>query len=261
MSKTFAATAALAVLALAGAANAQTAPGKWTLSLEAGSEMPTDGDVHEGAIAPVADLGPLNPALAGVAAELRIEPRSYDAIYGDAFNVGFEAAYGVSENAEAFGSVRYVKSDEGTVQVGGAFVPALATTLPVFGTFGDVETWAVEAGYRQYFGAGNIRPYLAGRLGVAFTDSVAATFAIPDANILIPDAPFYDDSTSLSAGIDLGVSWQVNDTLSLQAETGYRYVGELEDDDSAIGGLGLASINNVGDRTYVPVTLRAKFAF
>ncbi|MFC0632655.1 hypothetical protein [Brevundimonas balnearis] len=261
MSKTIAVASALALVAAAGAAQAQTAPGQWTFGFEAGAEFPTDGEVHEGAIAPVPDLGPLNPALAGVDAELRIEPRSYDDIYGEAFNLGFEAAYGVSDSAEAFGSVRYVKSDEGTVQVGGAFVPALNTTLPVFGTFGDVESWIVEAGYRQYFGSGAIRPYVAGRLGAAFTDSVEATFEIPDADILIANAPFYDSTTSISAGIDLGVSWQVSDTVSLQAETGYRYVGELDGDDSAIGGLGLASINDVGERTYVPLTVRAKFTF
>ena len=261
MPRTFLAVSAFALLACATGAQAQTAPGRWTFSLETGAEFPTDGNVHEGAIAPVPDLGPLNPSLAGVNAELRIQPRSYDDIYGEAFNIAIEGAYGISDSAEAFGSIRYVKSDEGTVQVGGAFVPALNTTLPVFGTFSDVESWFVEAGYRQYFGSGAVRPYVAGRLGAAFTESVAATFEIPDANILIPNAPFYDGSTSISAGIDVGVSWQVSDSVSLQAETGYRYVGELDGDDSAIGGLELASINNVGDRTYVPVTVRARFAF
>lgn len=261
MSKCLAAAAALAVVSLAGAAQAQSVPGQWTFGFEAGAEFPTDGDVHTGAVSPIPDLGPLNPALSGVSAELRIEPRSYDDIYGEAFNLGVEATYGVSADAEAFGSVRYVKQDEGTVQVGGAFVPALTTTLPVFGTFGDVETWVVEAGYRQYFGSGNVRPYVAGRLGAAFTDDVNATFEIPDADILIADVPFYSGTTSLTAGVDLGVSWRVSDAVTLQAETGYRFVGELDGDDSAIGGLGLASINDVGDRTYVPLTVRAKFAF
>lgn len=140
MSKTVLAVSAFALLAVATGAQAQTAPGRWTVSLEAGAEVPTDGDVHEGAVATIADLGALNPDLSGVDAELRIQSRSYDDIYGEAFNVGVEAAYGLSDNAEAFGSIRYVKSDEGTVQVGGAFVPALDATLPVFGTFGDVET-------------------------------------------------------------------------------------------------------------------------
>lgn len=250
-----------AALASAGAATAQVQPGRWSLSVEAGAEVAPSGDVHGGVNAPVPDLGPLNPALSGVSAELRIQSRSYDDIYGEAAAFGAEAAYGLDDSSELFGSVRYAKADEGRVQVGGAFVPALNTTLPVFGTFSDFETVAIEAGYRRYFGSGSWRPYAAGRLGAGFTDSISATFEIPDAAITIADAPFYDSSTSFSAGLDLGISWALSPTAHLQAETGIRYTSELEGDDTAIGGLGLASINEVGDRVWVPLTLRARFAF
>lgn len=260
MLKTFLITTAAAV-AFAGAAQAQTAPGKWTVSIEAGTELQSEGDVHGGAIAGVPDLGPLNPALAGVDAELRIQPRSFDDIYGEGMNIGAEFAYGMMPNGEVFGTVRYMQADEGKVQVGGAFVPALDATLPVFGTFSDYEAWAIEAGYRQYFGSGALKPYVAGRVGAVFTDKISATFEIPDGGITIADAPFYDSSTSLSVGLDVGLSYALNDMVTLQAEAGIRHITSLEDDDSAIGGLGLASINDVGDRTYVPVTVRARFAF
>ena len=250
-----------ATLAFAGAAHAQTAPGKWTVSIEAGADFQVGGDVHGGATALVPDLGPLNPALAGVDAELRIQPRSFDEIYGEGMNIGAEFAYGMMNNGEAFGAIRYMKADEGKVQVGGAFVPALDTTLPVFGTFSDYESWAIEAGYRQYFGDGPLKPYLAGRVGAVFTDKITATFEIPDGGITIADAPFYDSSTSFTVGIDVGLSYAVSDMVTLQAETGIRHITKLEDDDSAIGGLGLASINNVGERTYMPLTVRARFAF
>lgn len=248
-------------LVTAGAAQAHTAPGRWTVSLEAGSEFQTDGDVHGGATAPVPNLGPLNPALDGINAELRIQPRSFDDIYGEGMNIGAELAYGMSENAEIFGSLRYMKADEGRVQVGGAFVPALAATLPVFGTFDDYQAYGVELGYRQYFGTGMLKPYVAGRIGAVFTDKINATFEIPDGGITIADAPFYDSSTSVSLGLDVGLSYALNDRVALQAETGIRHITSLSDDDSAIGGLGLASINGVGERTYVPLTVKAKFAF
>jgi len=102
---------------------------------------------------------------------------------------------------------------------------------------------------------------VAGRLGAVFTDKISATFEIPDGGITIADAPFYDSSTSFTAGLDVGVSYAVSDMVTLQAETGIRHITKLEDDDSAIGGLGLASINNVGERTYMPLTVRARFAF
>lgn len=260
MFKTILLSSVVALCAVGGA-QAQTAPGRWMFSLEGGAEFPTSGEVHGGATAAVPNLGPLNPALAGVNAELRIQSRSFDDIYGEGMNLGAEFAYGMSDNAEVFGAFRYMQADEGQVQVGGAFVPALNTTLPVYGTFSKYEAYALEAGYRQYFGSGALKPYVAGRLGAVFTDKINATFEIPDAAITIANVPFYDSSTSLTAGLDVGVSYAVNDRLSLQAETGVRYISSLSDDDSAIGGLGLSSINGAGERAYVPVTLRAKFAF
>ena len=61
-------SAALVVLA-AGLAATTTVhasgveAGKWSFSAFGGVDMPTSGDVHGGAIAPVPDLGPLNPDL------------------------------------------------------------------------------------------------------------------------------------------------------------------------------------------------------
>ena len=251
----------VAAMAVTGAAHAQTAPGRWSVSLEAGAEFPTSGNVHGGTNAAVPNLGPLNPALEGVSAELRIQSRNFGKIYGNGMNIGAEFAYGMNENAEVFGALRYMKADQGRTQVGGAFVPALDTTLPVYGTFDDYEAFALEAGYRQYFGTGAIKPYVAGRLGAVFTDKINATFEIPDADITIANAPFYKSSTSFTAGLDVGVSYAVSDMVTLQAETGIRHITSLKGDDSAIGGLGLASINNVGERTYIPLTVRARFAF
>ena len=42
---------------------------------------------------------------------------------------------------------------------------------------------------------------------------------------------------------------------------GARYHGDISDDDSALGGLGLASINNTGKRTSYPVNLRLQVRF
>ncbi len=218
--------------------------------------------MHGGVDAPVADLGALNPALAGVSATLEIEARSFDDVYDTGATFEVEAAYGLSSDAEVFGAVRYSTLDEGSVQVGGANVPALNTTLPVFGQFGEVSSIGVEAGYRRYFGVeGAMRPYVAGRAGVAQVDAVNATFTVPDADITIANARFYGDSTVFTAGVDVGVMFPVGDRGAVGVETGVRYASSLEDDDSDIGGLGLASINNEGARWSVPVMVRGRIAF
>lgn len=251
-----AATAAFATPALA-----QPEAGRWSGSISAGADLPVGGDVHGGAVAPVADLGPLNPALAGVSAELRIGSRSFDDIYGQSTSVAGELAYGLSSRDEMFVQLRYQGADEGSVQVGGAFVPALNTELPVYGTFGDLQAYSLEVGYRRYFGEGAWKPYVAGRAGLSRTEDIQASFAIPAAGIAINDAPFYEASTSGVLGLDLGVSYAVSDQVSFTAETGLRWTSALSDDDAAIGGLGLAAINDESDRLDVPVRvgLRATF--
>jgi hypothetical protein len=236
--------------------------GAFSISVFGGVDDPLSGDVHDGVNAPVADLGPLNPALAGVSAELRIRSRSYDDIYGSATSFGAEFTYGLSGNSEIFGQLRYTEADEGSVQVGGAFVPALATTLPVNGTFSDYKALTIEGGYRYYFSdLGPTRPFVAGRIGATRTDDIRATFTIPAANINIVNVPFTEKKWVASAGIDVGLLIPVGESFSITAQTGVRYSGDLEGDDSAIGGLGLGSINDTGKRVSYPVSVGLRYDF
>lgn len=236
--------------------------GKFSMSLFGGADTPISGDVHDGAVAPVPDLGPLNPDLAGVSAELRIQPRSHEDIYDQAFTYGLEFSYGLSDRAEVFGQVRRTEADPGTVRVGAAFVPALNTELPVYGTFSDYKALSLEAGYRYYFmQPGSARPFVAGRLGATRTDDIRATFEIPDAAITIANAPFTEKKWAATAGVDVGVLIPVSEAFSITAQAGVRYVADLEGDDSAIGGLGLGSINDTGKRVSVPISIVARFDF
>jgi len=245
-------------------------PGEFAGSVNVGAELPLDGDVHGGANATVGSLQTLNPNLPATSAQLRIESRSYDDIYGNATTYGFEGRYGLEGDREVFGEVRRTEADGSRVQVGTAFVPALTATLPVNGTFEDFKSTTVEAGVRQYFGSGKVRPYVAARAGVAFVDEIRASFQVPVPNgvgtgepndININNVPFYDDSTTVSAGLDVGASWQVAERLSVNAEVGIRYRGDLDGNDAAIGGLGLASINNDSAAFSVPVSVKVSYAF
>lgn len=236
--------------------------GKWSFSAFGGVDMPTSGNVHSGAIAPVPDLGPLNPALAGVSAELRIQSRSHDRIYGLADTYGLEMGYGLSDRAELFGQVRYSHASPGRVQVGGAYVPALDTELPVYGRFSAYKSYGAEFGYRRFFmQPGAARPFLAARIGATRTDAINASFAIPDAAISIPDARFTKKTWSASGGLDVGVIIPVGETFSFTAQAGVRYVDKLSGDDADIGGLGLGSINNDAKRISVPMSVAARWDF
>ena len=252
------AAAALAVLA-AGPAAAEA--GKWNGRIIGGAGFAVGGNVHNGANAPIADLGGLNPALAGVSSTLQIGSRSQSNIYGENWGIGFELGYGLSDRSEVFGSLRYATTGSGSTQVGTANVPALNANLPINGRFGSQESWSLEAGYRQYFSDGSFRPYVAGRAGLAFSNRVNATFTIPDAAITLTDVPFYRPSTLFTGGLDLGAAVAVGNGISLSAETGIRYTSGPRGDDSALSTLGLGSINNTGDRWDIPVRVGIGFDF
>lgn len=251
----------LAVLPATAAASGPAA-GRWSVSVLGDYDTPISGDVHGGATAPVPDLGPLNPALAGVSADLRIGSRGWDDIYGSTTGYGLEATYGLSDRAEVFGSIRRNDADPGRVQVGTAFVPALNASLDVFGTFSRYRTDAAEVGYRYFFmEPGYARPFVSGRVGAVRTDAINATFEIPAGGIRIANAPFYRKSTSATAGVDVGVLVPLGERVSLQAQAGVRYINGLSDDDSAIGGLGLGSINDDGARTSFPLSAQLRWDF
>jgi hypothetical protein len=256
------AAAGTALLA-ASPALAEPQPGRLSGTLYGGGDFPVGGKLHDGASAPVADLGALNPALAGTPATLDIESRSHGTVYDTAWSLGGEFAYGVSENGEVLGGLRYTRANGNRLQVGTAAAGApVNATLPVFGRFGDYKAWGLDAGYRHYLGSpGGLRPYLAGHLGATRTKAIGATFEIPDAAITIANAPFYKSGWSFSTGADLGISVPVSSGFSLQAETGIRYVDGLKDDDTALSGLGLGAINDAGKRWSIPLTLRAKVNF
>ncbi len=252
----------LAALFATSAHAAGPEAGRFSMSLIGGADVPVNGDVHGGAVAAVPDLGPLNPALAGVDAELRIGSRDHGRIYDRATTYGLEFAWGLDDSSEVFGQVLRTEAGKGRVMVGGAYVPALATELPVYGTFDAYKALSAEIGYRRYFGTpGSARPFVGASIGGTRADEIRATFEIPDGGITIANAPFYKSGWSASGGVDVGVIMPVSDTFSFTLASGLRYSSDLKDDDSAIGGLGLASINDTGSRLSVPVTLRARWDF
>jgi opacity protein-like surface antigen len=244
--------------------------GQFAGSITGGLEVPVDGDVHGGATAPVASLAALNPNLPAVAAELRIQARSFDDIYGEAASFGVEGAYGLGGGLELIGALRSITADEGQVQVGTAFVPALSASLPVIGRFGEFQSLSIEGGVRQHFDrGGGFMPYIGGRVGVTQVDAIRASFTVPvpagvgaePNDIALNNVRFYDDSTAFTLGLDVGASVELTPGFEISIETGLRYQSSLEDDDRDIGGLGLAAINDEGDRLSVPLTVKGTFRF
>jgi len=252
---------AAATVATVASGAAQAEAGRWTGRIVGGLGFGVGGNVHSGASAPVANLGTLNPGLAGVSGTLEIGSRSQHSVYGETWGVGVEIGRYLTDRGELFASVRYDNTGRGFYPVGRAVVPALNASLPIFGSFGNQENWSAELGYRQYLKTGSVRPYVGGRAGVAFSNRVNASFTVPDAGIALNDVPFYRPSALFTGGLDAGVAFDLGRNISLIGETGVRYVSGPRGDDTALSTLGLSSITNAGDRWDIPVRIGLGFAF
>lgn len=251
----------VALSILTPVAHAHMSAGDVSLSISGGANLAIGGTMHDGANAPVADLGALNPDLDGIPAILQIEDRSQNNVYDTGWNLGAELGYALSDSGEALLGVRYLKANGNRINVGGAAAGApVNATLPVFGDFGDYEAVSIELGYRQYVGdTSGVKPFLSGRIGTTRISAIQANFTVPDAGIALNDVPFSKSSWVLSGALGVGVSLHLSEKVRLEPEVGLQYIDGAKGNDAALAGLGLGRINNKGDRLSVPINVRLKF--
>jgi hypothetical protein len=253
------------VILISGAAFAKPLePGQLSGRISLGTPIFGSGNLHGGATSTVPSLTALNPALPAVPADLVIGSRKFSKVYDAPAQFGGELGYGLTDNIELFGGLNYAKAEGSRIQVGVANVAALNASLPVFGQFGDLKTLEFEGGARYFFGSDQWSPFIGGSLGAVQQDRVNATFTIPDApagGITIANVPFFKKTTALSVGVEGGVSFGLSETIDGRLSAGAKYIGEGSDDDSALSGLGLGTINNGSERWSYPIkaTLAVRF--
>jgi hypothetical protein len=256
----------LAIVIPLGVAKADPlSPGQISGRVTLGAPIFGSGNLHGGATTTVPSLTALNPGLPAVPAVLDIGARKFAKVYDTPAQFGIEMGFGLTDQIELFGGLNYAQSEGSRIQVGTATVAALNNAvLPVFGTFGDLKNLEVEGGARYFFGSDSIKPFVGGSLGAVQQDRVNATFTIPDApagGITLSNVPFFKRTTALSAGVEGGFSFGLNDTIDGRLSAGAKYIGAARGDDTGLGGLGLGTINNGSERWSYPVkaTLAVKF--
>lgn len=257
---------AISLACAAPAALAET--GGFSFALRGAADTSVSGDVHGGATLDVPDLGAVPTAISaldGVPGIIGVESRAFDDIYDTGWTLGGEMSYGYTDATRFFVSLDYTRLDAGDEQVGSVTVPALGATLPLRGDFGDYEAWSAQVGMRYRFAnRGLWTPFVGGRLGATRIESIEARFFVPfqDGNAVdLTNVPFFDSSTAFTGGIDFGLDYEISDTFGLGLIASLQYVDAPDGDDAALGGLGLGSINDEGERWSLPVGLRARWTF
>jgi opacity protein-like surface antigen len=234
------ATAAVFVPALASAEGLE---GRWSVALQGGTDLELSGDVHEGGSGTVLGL------------PTSVEARSFNDVYDPGFRAQLAVGYGVGPASEVFLRGSYYKMESETLRVGSV------AGLDLNADFAEYKEWGAELGYRYYFRADKaFKPYVAAAAGLRFVSELPSTFSVPAAGVVLSDVPFYDSSTVVVFGADLGVSFDVSENVALGFETGPRYQTGLSDLEG-LAGTGLEPINDTGSRWSMPFVATLSFRF
>ena len=236
--------AAAAVVALVPAgASAEGIEGRWSVSLQGGTDIELSGNVHEAGSGTV------------LALPTSVDAKSFSDVYDPSFRGQASIGYGIGPKSEVFLRGSYYKMSAETLQVG------TVAGLVLNADFADYKEWGAELGYRYYFKADQpFKPYLGLAAGLRFVSELPSTFSVPAAGVVLGDVPFYESSTVGVFGGDLGFAYDLNESVALGIEAGLRYQTGLSDLEG-LAGTGLEPINDAGSRWSVPVLATVTFRF
>jgi hypothetical protein len=252
----------VALVALGGAGAASAADeGQWVTTFLAGSNLMETGSFNPHVTQPVADLGTIDPSLAGEAGTTRIDRLEFR----DAFRIGpafsIETGYMAQSNFEPFARLTYSQLDGRGQEIGFVSSPALDSPLAIHANMGDMDTWALNLGTRYFLtDNGAARTYLAGYVGADRTDALRARFHIAG----LPDSASEEilpETTRLDAGVEGGVAWQLSNNADLSLSLGAQYLDARSETTDAFAPVGVEDVRFTDPRWSFPVNFGVNFKF
>jgi hypothetical protein len=231
---------------------------KWYISLGAGAEF----DLGATRFSERSRTGFVSPDAGFAIGAGSVSAQKYNDVY-DVANLGIHAELGyvVSKNGEIFGSVKYSHGFADTVQIGtGNFGIG---NEPIFANFDDYNSIGVEAGFRYFFlpKTSRIRPYVSFAAGATYVFDIDTNFFLADGTPVFGTG-FYQGGVVATGALLGGIEFALSRNFSIGAESGLRYEFPLSERDRDLDRSGLNnSLNNSGDRFYVPVRFYGKFRF
>lgn len=224
---------------------------KWNLEGAIGQEFMVGGDF----ITPDGLAGPIGGGLT-------LNDVSMKDAYNDAtrYELGISKALNPNRKFTLMGS--YSQAD-------GKDVDLLTDGVnTISGTASDYEQYGIEAGLRQYFSPTHapvvkaLRPYVEGRIGASKVDDINVGQLRLNGGAAGPGTiAAYEGGWVPTASGLVGVEAPIFKQATLGLETGIRYRGSLNDDNTDLAGTAFAGANGGSENWSVPVMLRGRYRF
>lgn len=225
-------------------AQGSTGESRWAFDVGIGIDSSINGNVNSGAI------GVLNGQATAIL------PNSYGDVYGAGVQLRLGVGFMLDELAELRGVLTFQSADADLVRLGDIGPSSL------YAQYSDWQSLSLDFGYRRYvpLPVKNLRVYGEATIGLAFIDSIDAQLAAPQANVVLDNTDFYDQTAAFTFNVAAGVLFPIAERIDLNAQLGLRRVSGLSEVDQFIG-TGLDSINNDTARLTFPVVVGVRLRF
>ena len=257
-------TLSLTVCALLarGVAVAQPAEGSWETTVSAGIDGIPRETLLKPDITPIADLGTVDPVLAGDPGTLTFEHLAFH----DALHVGpqfaLESGYWASQNFEPFVRFDYAKLHGETLDMGTVSSPALTTAAPIRADFDNRDAESLALGSRYFFtSAETFRPYVTGFIGLTHQDALRANLGATGIGLASESAVLLPSATKFDAGVEAGLSYAMTDRADLRVSAGAQYLAGGNRRSTAFERFGLGPVDLGAPHWSVPLNIGVSYQF
>jgi hypothetical protein len=230
-----------AVINVPAPAEAQTRT--WSVSFDAGVNVPVSGDV----------IGSASGNAGGV--PLEITARTYGDVYGASPDWSVGVGYRVRERGEIRVQTAYVADSAEPIGVG------TVATIPVFQQFGDYEAFSLDVGYRQYLGSGRARPFVGAAAGFMRLGAISAQASVPALDLTLEEVEYLTESTVATVRAGGGLQVELTPRWAVHAIAEMRWHGDATDADRLADVGGIESVNDESRRWSLPITGGVTFRF
>lgn len=241
--------------------------GKFSVSPMVGTSFTVGGDFVNSASETIAVAGTIAGFAVSAAIGLSTDSREFDDVYDPPIVVGLGLNYGLSSTGEVFGSLRYVHAGSDTFDALNITAAGTINGTPfaigavLTGEFDSYNEFGGDVGYRHFFNPGQkFRPFVSVGAGLKWVDDIDLDFTFGGAPVT--KIKFFDSGITYAVGLGLGFRYDMAAGVAVGLETGIRYEGDLDDNDTdLIGGGSFENVNDDGDRLEIPLMARATIAF
>jgi hypothetical protein len=262
--RTVSTLAVLAAISGAGGvahASGETSP--WRLALLAGDAIGMHGSLRAPIRATVADLGAVDPALAGESGSIALHRLQYDDMFRPRYSTGVELGYAFDDALQAYGRLGYESLDGRSRDIGAVTGESSSATGEMRARMADVHNESLELGSRYAWMPGSAwRPYAGVALGATRVDAMRGALALQAAPTAAEHVRFTRGDTVFNQRLETGVEFDPGNNVGVRLSVEADHTGLASNaHDPKLLALGYDPENEAQARWAFPVTIAATWRF